>query len=314
MALLVVGSVALDSLETPFGRREDVLGGSASYFSTCASFFGPTRVVAVVGEDFPEEHVRFLSSRGIDLAGLVRRPGRTFRWKGRYEFDLNTAHTLDTQLNVFAEFKPDLPPHYRDSEYVFLGNIDPDLQRAVLDQVRGPRFVGCDTMNFWITSKRESLLRTLKRVDMLFVNDAEARQLAEEHNVVKAAKRILSFGPRAVVVKRGEYGALFFSGDEVFAASAVPLPAVFDPTGAGDSFAGGFMGYLARSRNEDHATMRRAIVLGSVLASFTVEQFSLDRLRTLTPEEIRARYAEARQLAHFEDIELDLFAGTGTGS
>jgi hypothetical protein len=268
----------------------------------------------VVGEDFPEEHVRFLSSRGIDLAGLVRRPGRTFRWKGRYEFDLNTAHTLDTQLNVFAEFKPDLPPHYRDSEYVFLGNIDPDLQRAVLDQVRGPRFVGCDTMNFWITSKRESLLRTLKRVDMLFVNDAEARQLAEEHNVVKAAKRILSFGPRAVVVKRGEYGALFFSGDEVFAASAVPLPAVFDPTGAGDSFAGGFMGYLARSRNEDHATMRRAIVLGSVLASFTVEQFSLDRLRTLTPEEIRARYAEARQLAHFEDIELDLFAGTGTGS
>jgi sugar/nucleoside kinase (ribokinase family) len=314
MALLVVGSVALDSLETPFGRREDVLGGSASYFSTCASFFGPTRVVAVVGEDFPEEHVRFLSSRGIDLAGLVRRPGRTFRWKGRYEFDLNTAHTLDTQLNVFAEFKPDLPPHYRDSEYVFLGNIDPDLQRAVLDQVRGPRFVGCDTMNFWITSKRESLLRTLKRVDMLFVNDAEARQLAEEHNVVKAARRILSFGPRAVVVKRGEYGALFFSGDEVFAASAVPLPAVFDPTGAGDSFAGGFMGYLARSRNEDHATMRRAIVLGSVLASFTVEQFSLDRLRTLTPEEIRARYAEARQLAHFEDIELDLFAGTGTGS
>jgi sugar/nucleoside kinase (ribokinase family) len=314
MALLVVGSVALDSLETPFGRREDVLGGSASYFSTCASFFGPTRVVAVVGEDFPEEHVRFLSGRGIDLAGLVRRPGRTFRWKGRYEFDLNTAHTLDTQLNVFAEFKPDLPPHYRDSEYVFLGNIDPDLQRAVLDQVRGPRFVGCDTMNFWITSKRESLLRTLKRVDMLFVNDAEARQLAEEHNVVKAAKRILSFGPRAVVVKRGEYGALFFSGDEVFAASAVPLPAVFDPTGAGDSFAGGFMGYLARSRNEDHATMRRAIVLGSVLASFTVEQFSLDRLRTLTPEEIRARYAEARQLAHFEDIELDLFAGTGTGS
>jgi sugar/nucleoside kinase (ribokinase family) len=314
MALLVVGSVALDSLETPFGRREDVLGGSASYFSTCASFFGPTRVVAVVGEDFPEEHVRFLSGRGIDLAGLVRRPGRTFRWKGRYEFDLNTAHTLDTQLNVFAEFKPLLPPHYRDSEYVFLGNIDPDLQRAVLDQVRGPRFVGCDTMNFWITSKRESLLRTLKRVDMLFVNDAEARQLAEEHNVVKAAKRILSFGPRAVVVKRGEYGALFFSGDEVFAASAVPLPAVFDPTGAGDSFAGGFMGYLARSRNEDHATMRRAIVLGSVLASFTVEQFSLDRLRTLTTEEIRVRYAEARQLAHFEDIELDLFTGTGTGS
>jgi sugar/nucleoside kinase (ribokinase family) len=312
MALLVVGSVALDSLETPFGRREDVLGGSASYFSACASFFGPTRMVAVVGEDFPEEHVRFLSGRGVDLAGLARRPGRTFRWKGRYEFDLNTAHTLDTQLNVFAEFKPDLPAHYRDSEYVFLGNIDPDLQRAVLDQVKGPRFVGCDTMNFWITSKRESLLETLKRVDMLFVNDAEARQLAEEHNIVKAARRILTFGPRAVVVKRGEYGALFFSGDEVFASCAVPLPAVFDPTGAGDSFAGGFMGYLARSRSVDHPTMRRAIVLGSVLASFTVEQFSLDRLRTLSPGEIRSRFAEARRLAHFDDIEVDLFAGTGT--
>ncbi len=310
MALLAVGSVALDSLETPFGRREDVLGGSASYFSTCASFFGPTRMVAVVGGDFPDEHVRFFASRGIDLAGLVRRPGRTFRWKGRYEFDLNTAHTLETQLNVFAEFRPELPSHYRDSEYVFLGNIDPDLQRAVLDQVRAPRFVACDTMNFWIASKRESLLRTLKRVDLLFVNDAEARQLAEEHNVVKAARRILSFGPRAVVVKRGEYGALFFSGDEVFAASAYPLAAVFDPTGAGDSFAGGFMGYVARTRREDHATMRRAIVLGSVLASFTVEQFSLERLRTLVPEEIRARYGEARRLSHFDDLELELFADT----
>ncbi len=311
MSLLVVGSVALDSLETPFGRREDVLGGSASYFSACASFYGPTRMVAVVGEDFPEEHVRFFRSRGVDVAGLVRRPGRTFRWKGRYEFDLNTAHTLETQLNVFATFRPELPEDYRDSEYVFLGNIDPDLQRAVLEQVRAPRFVACDTMNFWIDSKRESLLRTLKKVDLLFVNDAEARQLAGEHNVVKAARRILSLGPRSVVVKRGEYGALFFSGEEVFAACAVPLPAVFDPTGAGDSFAGGFMGYVARSRREDTPTLRRAIVLGSVLASFTVEQFSLDRLRTLTPEEIRGRYSEARRLAHFDDIEVDLFGGDG---
>jgi sugar/nucleoside kinase (ribokinase family) len=307
MSLLVVGSVALDSLETPFGRREDVLGGSASYFSVCASFFGPARMVAVVGDDFPEEHVGFFASRGVDLAGLVRQPGRTFRWKGRYEFDLNTAHTLDTQLNVFAQFRPDLPAHYRDSEYVFLGNIDPDLQRSVLDQVKAPRFVACDTMNFWIASKRESLLKTLKRVDLLFVNDAEARQLAGEHNVVKAARKILSFGPRAVVVKRGEYGALYFSGEEVFAASAYPLPTVFDPTGAGDSFAGGFMGYVAKCRREDHATMRRAIVLGSVLASFTVEQFSLERLRALRAEEIKGRYAEARKLAHFDDLELDLF-------
>jgi sugar/nucleoside kinase (ribokinase family) len=312
MALLVVGSVALDSLETPFGRREDVLGGSAAYFSVCASFFGPTRMVAVVGEDFPEEHVRLFASRGVDLAGLVRRPGRTFRWKGRYEFDLNTAHTLDTQLNVFAEFRPELPAHFRDSEYVFLGNIDPDLQRSVLDQVRAPRFVACDTMNFWIASKRESLLETLKRVDMLFVNDGEARQLAGEHNVVKAARRILDLGPRSVVVKRGEHGAIFFSGSEIFAASAYPLPTVFDPTGAGDSFAGGFMGYLARSRREEPAVLRRAIVLGSVLASFTVEQFGLERLKTLGPAEIHARYAEARQLAHFDDIEVDLFAGNGS--
>jgi sugar/nucleoside kinase (ribokinase family) len=308
MALLVVGSVALDTLETPFGRREDVLGGSASYFSTCASFFTPTRAVAVVGDDFPEEHVRFLESRGVDLAGLVRRPGRTFRWKGRYEFDLNTAHTLETQLNVFAEFRPELPEHFRDSAYVFLGNIDPDLQRLVLDQVRAPRFVACDTMNFWIGSKRASLLETLRRVDLLFVNDAEARELAGEHNVVVAARKILGFGPKAVVVKRGEYGALFFSGEEVFAASAVPLASVFDPTGAGDSFAGGFMGYLAKTRRHDEPAVRRAIVLGSVLASFAVEEFSLDRLRALTSEEIRARYEEARRRAHFDELELDLFA------
>ena len=308
MALLVVGSVALDSLETPFGRREEILGGSACYFSACASYFGPTRAVAVVGEDFPQEHLDFLASRGVDLAGLVRKPGKTFRWKGKYEFDLNTAHTLDTQLNVFADFKPELPETYKDSEYVFLGNIDPDLQRAVLDQVRGPRFVAMDTMNFWIGSKRESLLKTLKRVDLLFVNDAEARQLAGEHNVVKAARKILGFGPRAVVIKRGEYGALFFSGGEVFAASAYPVSDVFDPTGAGDSFAGGFMGYVARAGSEEPAVLRRAIVLGSVLASFTVEQFSLDRLRTLTAEEIRARYTEARQLSHFDDLELDVLA------
>jgi sugar/nucleoside kinase (ribokinase family) len=307
MSLLVVGSIALDSVETPFGRREEVLGGSATYFSTAASFFGPVRLVATVGEDFPEAHVGFLAARGVDVAGLERRPGRTFRWKGRYEFDLNTAHTLDTQLNVFADFRPVLPAGYRDSEYVFLGNIDPDLQRQVLDQVRAPRFVACDTMNFWITSKRESLLETLKRVDLLFVNDAEARQLAGEHNVVKAARQILSYGPRAVVVKRGEYGALLFAGDHVFAACAYPLASLFDPTGAGDSFAGGFMGYLARAGGEGLPVMRRAIVLGSVLASFVVEQFSLERLRTLTQDEIRGRYAALGQLTHFEELEADLF-------
>jgi sugar/nucleoside kinase (ribokinase family) len=307
MSLLVVGSVALDSLETPFGRRDEILGGSASYFATCAGFFGPTRVVAVVGEDFPEAHLEFLASRGADLSGLVRQPGKTFRWKGRYDFDLNTAHTLDTQLNVLASFQPVLPPAFLDSDFVFLGNIDPDLQRSVLDQVRAPRFVACDTMNFWITSKRASLLETLRRVDLLFVNDAEARQLAGEHNVIKAARAILGMGPRAVVVKRGEYGALFFSGTEVFAASAYPLLDVFDPTGAGDSFAGGFMGYLARTPRLDGAALRRAMVVGSVVASFTVEQFSLDRLRTLTRGEIRTRYAEALQLATFDDLEPEPF-------
>jgi len=307
MSLLVVGSIALDSVETPFGRRAEVLGGSATYFSTAASFFGPVQLVATVGEDFPEEHVRFLASRGVDVAGLERRPGRTFRWKGRYDFDLGQAHTLDTQLNVFADFRPVLPEAYRASEYLFLGNIDPDLQRQVLDQVRAPRLVACDTMNFWIASKRDSLLETLRRVDLLFVNDAEARQLAGEHNVIKAAQRILALGPRTLVVKRGEHGALLFTGDHVFAASAYPLPALFDPTGAGDSFAGGFMGYLARMRREEPEVMRRAIVLGGVLASFAVERFSLERLVELTHEEIRSRYADFRRLTHFDDLELDLF-------
>jgi sugar/nucleoside kinase (ribokinase family) len=311
MALLAVGSVALDSVRTPFGVRQDVLGGSATYFSTAASFFGPVRLVAVVGEDFPEEHVAFLEGRGVDLGGLTRRPGRTFRWEGRYDFDLSQAHTLDTQLNVFADFRPELPEAWRDSSHVFLGNIDPDLQRRVLDQVRSPRFVAADTMNFWIEGKRQSLLEALRRVDLLFVNDAEARQLAGEHNIVKAARAILSLGPRALVVKRGEYGALFFAGDEIFAASAYPLAELFDPTGAGDTFAGGFMGYLSRSGGLDVAAMRRAIVVGSVLASFTVEKFSLDRLREIGAREIRTRYAEFRRLAHFDDLELDVLATRG---
>ena len=308
MALLAVGSVALDSLETPFGVREDVLGGSATYFSTAASFFAPVQVVAVVGEDFPEAHVQFLRGRGVDLAGLERRPGRTFRWSGRYEFDLNQAHTLDTQLNVFADFRPELPEGFRDSSHVFLGNIDPELQLRVLDQVRAPRIVAADTMNFWIASKRAALLEVLRRVDLLFVNDAEARQLAGEHNIVRAARAILSFGPRAVVVKRGEYGALLFAGSEVFASSAYPLAELFDPTGAGDSFAGGFMGYLARSGSLDASAMRRAMVVGSVLASFAVERFSLDRLRDLGSGEIRARYAEFRRLAHFDELDVELLS------
>ncbi len=303
MSLLVVGSVALDSVETPFGRKEDVLGGSATYFSTCASYFTPTRLVAVVGEDFPQAHVDFLRGRGVDLEGLTREPGRTFRWKGRYSYELNEAQTLDTQLNVFQAFSPKLPAAYRDTPYVFLGNIHPELQSQVLDQVKAPKLVAADTMNFWINGSRAALLKTLKRVNLLFVNDAEARQLAGEHNVVKAARAILGMGPQRVVIKRGEYGALLFEQDHIFACPAFPLAEVFDPTGAGDTFAGGFMGTLATSTGSlDSALLRRAMVMGSVMASFTVEKFSLERLREVTRPEIHARFAEFRRLTHFDDL------------
>lgn len=303
MAVLVVGSIALDSLETPFGKRDDVPGGSATFFSTAASFFAPVQLVGVVGEDFPQEHVAFLQGRGVDLAGLTRAPGRTFRWKGRYGFDLNEAHTLDTQLNVFGEFRPELPAAFRNPDLLFLGNIHPELQGLVLDQVeKRPRLVGMDTMNFWISGSREALLKTLARVDMLFINDAEARQLAGEHNVFKAARAILKMGPTRLVVKRGEYGALLFDKEHVFAAPAYPLEDVFDPTGAGDSFAGGFMGYLARKGDLTPSTLRQACVAGTTIASFCVEKFSLDRFRDLQDDEIRARLASFKALTHFDDI------------
>lgn len=307
MSVLVVGSIALDSLETPFGKRDDVPGGSATFFSTAASFFAPVQLVGVVGEDFPEEHVRFLEGRGVDTAGLTRASGKTFRWKGRYGFDLNEAHTLDTQLNVFGEFKPQLPERFKKPDLLFLGNIHPELQSLVLDQVaQRPRLVAMDTMNFWISGSRESLLKTLSRVDMLFVNDAEARQLAGEHNVVKAARAILGMGPKRLVIKRGEYGALLFEGGHVFAAPAYPLENVFDPTGAGDSFAGGFVGYLARRGEISLDTLRQACVAGSTLASFCVEKFSLDRFRDLKPMEIAERLAAFKQLTHFEEIPAAL--------
>jgi sugar/nucleoside kinase (ribokinase family) len=309
MSLLVVGSVGIDSVETPFGSRDELLGGAATYCSVAASFFGPVRMVGVVGEDFPKEHVEMLTSRGIDLAGLERVPGKTFRWKGRYSFDLNHRDTIYTHLNVFADFRPKIPASYRDSEFVFLGNIDPELQLSVLDQVKAPRFVGLDTMNYWIESKLETLRKVLKRIDLLFVNDAEARQLAQEQNVFVAARKILAMGPKALVIKRGEYGALSFAGGQIFSASAYPLEQVFDPTGAGDTFAGGFMGYLAGNGDPSAAVLRRAMVTGSVLASFAVEQFSLDRLQTLQPAEIQARYKQFKQLTHFEDLEVDLAQG-----
>jgi sugar/nucleoside kinase (ribokinase family) len=303
MSILVVGSVAFDSISTPFGEAAEVLGGSACYFATSASFFTDVDLVAVVGEDFPQRHIDFLSGRGIGLDGLQRSAGQTFRWKGRYEYDLNEAHTLDTQLNVFEQFKPVLPDSYREAEYVFLANIDPELQLEVLEQVKNPQLVACDTMNFWIAGKREALIRTLSRVDTLVINEAEVRQLAEEPNLVKAAAVVRGFGPKTLVVKRGEYGVLMFGEHSIFSAPAYPLEAVFDPTGAGDTFAGGLIGYLAATRNLDEANLRKAIVFGTVMASFTVEQFSLDRLRELDYREIEDRYRRIRLLTEFAPLD-----------
>lgn len=302
MSILVVGSVAFDTVTTPFGKAEEVLGGSATYFAAAASFFADVRLVAVVGEDFPEGHLAFLKSRSVDLTGLQRAPGKTFRWVGEYGFDLNEARTLETHLNVFADFAPKIPEGYRDSEIVFLANIDPDLQRDVLRQVRRPHLVGADTMNYWIRGKPDSLRETLKGVGVLLINDAETRQLAADPNLVQAARKILGWGPRSLVIKRGEYGALLFQNGSWFAAPALPLEAVLDPTGAGDCFAGGFMGYLANTLNFGDENVRKAIVMGSVMASFNVEDFSLSRLARLTYPEIEARYREFKRLAHFEDL------------
>lgn len=302
MSIVVVGTVAFDTIETPFGRGENVLGGSATYFSTSASFFTDVSLVAVVGEDFPEEHVRFLKSRDINTDGLQRIPGKTFHWTGRYGYDLNEAQTLDTQLNVLMEFRPDLPESYRDAEYLFLANIDPDLQMEVLDQVRKPKLVACDTMNFWISSKPEALMKVLQRVDIVVINEGEARQFTGEVNLIKAARKIISLGCKRLVVKRGEYGVLMFTENTVFAAPAYPLEEVFDPTGAGDTFAGGFMGYLANTGNLSEEGVRQAIVFGSVMASFNVEDFSLNRMKKLDYKEIEARYRSFKALTHFQGL------------
>ena len=302
MGVLVVGSVAIDSVETPFGVGENVLGGSATYFSTSASFFTDVNLVAVVGDDFPQEHIDFLKSRNIDLTGLKRESGKTFHWKGRYGFDLNEAQTLDTQLNVFQTFSPKIPESYADAEYLILANIDPELQLEVLDQVRNPKVIACDTMNFWISSKPEALKKVISRVDFFIINEGEARQLTGEVNLVKAARAILALGAKNLIIKRGEYGVLLFSGEKIFAAPAYPLESVFDPTGAGDTFAGGFMGYLASTGNLSEESIRQGIIFGSVMASFNVEDFSLDRLRTLEYSEIEARYRSFKAMTHFEAV------------
>jgi sugar/nucleoside kinase (ribokinase family) len=302
MSILVVGSVAYDTVETPFGRAERVLGGSASFFAVAASFFSPVNLVGVVGNDFGEEQLAAFRGRPIDLEGLERMEGKTFHWQGKYSLDLNSRDTICTDLNVFEFFKPKIPASYRGCEVVFLGNIDPVLQRQVLEQVDRPRVVACDTMNFWIHGKPAELRETLKKVQILLINDQEARDLSGEWNLVKAARAIQAMGPSTLVVKKGEHGVLMFSEAGCFSAPALPLESVFDPTGAGDTFAGGFLGYLASTGQTRESDLRRAVVMGSTLASFCVEAFSLDRLLKLTRPEIDARYGEFERLTRFESL------------
>jgi len=308
MSLLVVGSVALDTVETPFGRADDALGGSATFFSAAASLFCPVQLVGVVGDDYPTEALTFLADRGVDLRGLEAAPGESFRWSGVYSYDLNSRETLETRLGVFADFSPKIPAEFRDAERVFLGNIDPELQLAVLEQVHSPKFVACDTMNLWIDLKLDALLQLLKRVDMLMLNDAEARQLSGDHNLARAARWIQAHGPRYLIIKKGEHGAILFTPTSVFFAPGYPLEAVFDPTGAGDSFAGGFMGHLAQCGRHEDADLRRAVVYGSVMGSFACERFSLERLKDLTPDQIEDRVRHFREMTMFE---MPLEAGAG---
>ena len=299
MSVLVVGTVAFDSIETPFGVAERILGGSASYFALAASFFTPVRIVGVIGEDFPDEHLALFKRRNIDTDGIKREKGDTFHWRGRYHEDINARDTLELHLNVLAGFAPTLPERYRDAEYVFLGNIDPLIQIEVLNQIHHMKLVVCDTMDHWIRESPDDLQKVLKRIEMLVINDSEARLLSGQTNVVRAARAILKMGPKVVLIKRGEYGVLQFSDSQVFATPAYPLEEVFDPTGAGDSFAGGFLGQLSRSGDASQRGIRRAIVYGSVVASFTVEDFGVKRLTTASLPDIEERFERFVELTDF---------------
>jgi sugar/nucleoside kinase (ribokinase family) len=301
MSVLVVGSVALDSVETPFGKADDVLGGSANFFSASASHLTKVSVVGVIGSDYPVEKLEPLKARGVDYSGLEKAEGDSFRWRARYRHDLNSAETLETHLGVFSRFSPKIPEKLRSSQYVFLGNIDPRLQLDVLSQVKKPKLIACDTMNFWIQSRRPDLLELLGRVDLVTLNDAEARQLTEKANLVQAAQWIMARGPRHVIIKKGEHGAFMFTEKSIFFAPAYPLESVFDPTGAGDAFAGGFIGYLAATDDLSEANMRRAVIFGSVMGSFAVEKFSIERLMTVTRAEIDQRMRDMRRLVAFEE-------------
>jgi sugar/nucleoside kinase (ribokinase family) len=302
VSVLVVGSVALDSVETPFGSVKNAIGGAATYISAAASYFtAPIRLVGIVGGDFPKGGIEFLESRNVDLEGLeVVTDGKTFHWAGKYHYDLNNRDTLATELNVFESFDPKIPEKYRHSTYVCLGNIDPVLQRRVLEQIEKPRLVICDTMNFWIEGRNAELRETLKRTDVIILNDSEARLLSKEPNLVKAARTIRAMGPQIVIIKKGEHGALLITERTFFSAPAYPMEDIFDPTGAGDSFAGGFVGWIAKTDDFSDENLKRAVIYGSTMASFCVEKFSVDGLRTLSHLQIQDRFRAFRELSRFE--------------
>ncbi len=304
MSLLVVGSVALDDVETPFGRREGALGGAAVYFGLAASYFTDVRMVAVVGRDFPREHVDLLDERGLDLTGLQVVDGSTFRWGGRYGYDFNARETMFTELNVFADFDPEIPVEYRETPHVFLANIAPALQLGVLEQIEAPRSTALDTMNYWIERTPEELRRVLERVQIVLINDSETRELAQDPNLARAALNVLSMGPRILVVKKGEHGAVTFSNEDAFAVPGLPLETIVDPTGAGDAFAGGFLGYLAATGDFGGEGLRRATIYGSAMGSFCCESFSVDRLASLEPGEIETRFEAFRDLTRFEHVPI----------
>ncbi len=302
MSILAVGSIAFDSIKTPFGEANDIVGGSLTYFAVAASYFTDVNLVAVVGKDFGEEQMQVFTGRRIDLQGVERARGKTFRWGAEYSFNLNSRETLFTELNVFERFRPKLPEPYKEADIVFLGNIHPSLQLSVLEQVTSKRLVGLDSMNLWIDTTPGELRDALKRVDILKIDDSEARQLSDEYNLRKAATVVQKMGPRILVATRGAHGSMLFNEDDIFAVAAYPLEDEVDPTGAGDSYAGGFFGYLAQQPSLDEATLRRAVIFGSVMGSFCVEDFGTRRLERLTFDEILDRYRAIKALTHFEDL------------
>jgi len=303
LGLLVVGSLALDTIITPFDKVEDALGGSATYISLAASYFaGPVKLVAVIGSDFPEKYISLLEEHNVDLEGMKIEQGKTFRWGGKYQYDLNVRDTLFTELNVFESFNPIIPENFRKSKYVCLGNIDPVLQLKVLDQMSEPQFVVCDTMNFWIEGKRDDLLKLLEQVHVLIINDSEARLLANEPNLIKASRMIRDLGPQSLIIKKGEHGAMLFTDDTIFSAPAYPMETIYDPTGAGDTFAGGFIGYLFKSRDLSPNNLRCAVIYGSSMASFCVEEFSTKGIENLSFLQIQDRYREFLNISRIDEM------------